>query len=79
MDYKSILTRDFKSIAHPELSTNPVRFKRLHVMILLAVVTVIGSLISVVSLDAKAKKHVTTLNNKSESKIIVPIDIPASA
>ncbi len=78
MNYKSILTRDFKSIAHPELSQNPVRFKRLHMLVLLALVAVIGTLISVVSLDAKAKKHVSTINNDPESQLVLPIDIPST-
>ncbi|MGD8927236.1 MAG: peptidoglycan DD-metalloendopeptidase family protein, partial [Thioalkalispiraceae bacterium] len=78
MDYKSILTRDFKSIAHPELSQNPVRFRRLHLIILLCIVATVGALISVISLDAKANKRMTTLNGKPADKIVVPLEIPAS-
>lgn len=78
MNYKSILTKDFKSIAHPEMSQNPIRFRKLHMMVVLALVAVIGTLVSVVSLDAKAKKHATTLNSDPQSKLVLPIDIPAS-
>ncbi len=79
MNYKSILTRDFKSLAHPEMGRGPVRFRRLHMMVLLALVAIIGTLVSVVSLDAKAKRHAISLNNNPQSKLVLPIDIPASA
>ena len=79
MDYKSILTRDFKSVAHPELSRNPARFKRIHMLVLLAIVGVVASVISLVSLDAQANKHISTLNENPASKLVLPINIPTSA
>jgi murein DD-endopeptidase MepM/ murein hydrolase activator NlpD len=79
VDYKSILTKDFKSLAHPELSQNPIRFRRLHMLIVLAIVAVIATIISVISLDAKANKHISSLNNSPDSKLVLPLDIPESS
>lgn len=47
-------------------------------MVLLTLVALIGTLVSVVSLDTKAKKHVISLNSNPQSKLVLPIDIPAS-
>jgi murein DD-endopeptidase MepM/ murein hydrolase activator NlpD len=79
VDYKSNLTRDFKNIAHPELSQNPVRFRRIHMLFLLGVVAVISILVSGISLDAKANKHVSLMKQDPESTLVLPIEIPDSA
>lgn len=78
MDYKSILTKDFKSVAQPELSRNSVRFGRLHMMVLIGVVSIVATVISVISLDAKANKHINSLSSDPASKLVLPINIPAS-
>jgi murein DD-endopeptidase MepM/ murein hydrolase activator NlpD len=78
VDYKSILTRDFKSIAHPELSQNPVQFRRLHLIILLCIVAIVGTIVSVISLDAKANKRINSLSSNPADKVVLPLKIPAS-
>lgn len=77
MDYKSFLTRDFKSMSQATAREKRLRLNHLHLMVIIATILVIGTLFSLVSLDAKANRHVEQLNTQNESQIVLPITIPA--
>ena len=79
MNYKSFLTRDFKNINEPLATRQKLRIRHSHMLLIITVVAVVGTLASVISLDAKANKHVDLLNNQPGSQIVMPIDIPGSA
>ena len=76
MDYKSFLTRDFKSVAQVTEREKRLRLNHLHLILIIASVLVIGTLFSLVSLDAKANRHIEQLNSQTEAQIVLPIEIP---
>ena len=76
MDYKSFLTRDFKCVALATEREKRLRLNHLHLVVIVASILVIGTLFSLVSLDAKANKHIELLNTQSESQVVLPITIP---
>ncbi len=76
MNYKSFLTRDYKNIIEPAGPKKRLRINRLHMLMILTTVSVVGTLFSLVSLDVNAKKHALKLNDNPDNKIVVPLDIP---
>lgn len=76
MDYNSLLTKDFKNTGLAGDKSKRLRLKRLHLAILLISVIAVGVLVSVVSLDAKAKRHVQSLNDDPLNRIVMPIEVP---
>lgn len=76
MDYRSFLTRDFKSVAQATERERRFRLNYLHMVVIIAVVLA-GTLISVLSLDARANRHVQLLKtNNTDNQIVLPISIP---
>jgi murein DD-endopeptidase MepM/ murein hydrolase activator NlpD len=55
-----------------------MRLKTHHVIVIAASMMVIGTLISLVSLDAKANRHVELINTQTDSQIVLPLEIPAT-
>ena len=78
MDYKSFLTRDFKSVAQVTERDKRLRLNHLHMVVIIASILVIATLFSLVSLDAKANRQIELNNAQSENQIVLPISIPAS-
>lgn len=77
MDYNSFLTKDFKNKGLTNSRIKRLRLNRLHVIIVFVSVVTIGVVLSLVSLDAKAKRHVQSLHDDPVNQIVLPIDIPA--
>jgi len=78
VDYNSFLTKDFKNIRPPKSPRNRIGIRRLHVLIVFVSVFGIGLVISLVSLDAKAKRHAQSLNDDPLNQVVLPINIPAA-
>lgn len=78
MDYKSFLTRDFKSVAQVTERKKRLRLNHLHLLVIVASVLVIGTLFSLVSLDAEANRQIQLNNSQSDNQIVLPIAIPAT-
>lgn len=79
MDYNSFLTKDFKNNRPGKDRSMRLRIRRHHVLIVLATVVTTGLVLSLVSLDAKAKRYAQTLNDNPLNQIVLPINIPAAA
>lgn len=85
MDYNSFLKRDYKSLEDPLGSSPGFRWSRLHVLLVLAAVAVVGTLLALASHDASATRntpqHVALLptNTPSESspQVTVPLSLPS--
>jgi len=77
VDYKSFLTRDFKKPAQALEGRKRLRLNRLHLVVIITTVIAIGTLLSFISLDAKATRHAQILN-ENQNKIVLPIHVPAS-
>lgn len=78
MDYKSFLTRDFKSVAQVTERKKRLRLNHLHLVVIIASVLVIGTLFSLVSLDAEANRQIQLINSQSDNQIVLPITIPTN-
>lgn len=78
MDYNSFLTKDFKNNRPEKGPKIRLKLQRRHVMIVLASVIVTGVVLSFVSLDAKAKRYVQTLNDDPLKQIVLPIKVPTT-
>lgn len=78
MDYKSFLTRDFKKPVQALEGRKWLRLNRLHMVVIITTVIAIGTLLSFISLDARATRHAQILNENPRNKIVLPIHIPAS-
>lgn len=78
MHYKSLLTKDFKSMAQSTQREKRLRLKTLHLIVIIASMLVIATLFSLVSLDAEANRHLE-LNTQTESQIVLPLSIPTPA
>lgn len=76
MDYNSFLTKDFKNKGLTNSRIKRLRLNRLHVIIVFVSVVTIGVVLSLVSLDAKAKRHVQSLQDDPVNQIVLPIQIP---
>lgn len=82
MDYNSFLTRDYKSLIQPPRETAKPHWTRLHVLLLVAVIIVAGTILTLVSGEAAASKSVlpTALGLKNQSKnqqVTIPLNFPA--
>ena len=82
MDYNSFLTRDYKSLIEPPRETAKPHWTRLHLLLVVAVVVVAGTILTLVSGEAAASKSTvrTTLKpNKSlkNQKVTIPLSFPA--
>lgn len=82
MDYNSFLTRDYKSLIEPPRETAKPRWTRLHVLLVVAVVVVAGTILTLVSGEAAASKNAlrTTLksnNSLKNQKVTIPLSFPA--
>ena len=78
MDYNSFLTKDFKNTKLAMGQPRRLRLNRLHIMLVLVSVIATGVVLSLVSLDAKAKRYAQTLNDDPLKQIVLPLTIPAS-
>lgn len=78
MNYKSLLTKDFKNSGQLGNPSKTMGLKRTHVALVLTIVGIVGLVLSFVSLDAKAKRHVQSLNDDPLNRIVMPIEIPAT-
>lgn len=82
MDYNSFLTRDYKSLIQSPRETEKPRWTRLHVLLLVAVFLVAGTVLTLVSGEAAASKSAThtALNPEiplKNHKVTIPISFPA--
>lgn len=77
MDYNSFLTKDFKNKGLTRNRLRRLSFKRGHVLIVLATVITTGLVLSMTSLDAKAKRYAQSLNDDPLKQIVLPINIPS--
>ena len=82
MDYNSFLTRDYKSLIEPPRETAKPHWTRLHVLLVVAVVVVAGTILTLVSGEAAASKNAvrtTLIPNKSlkNQKVTIPLSFPA--
>ena len=82
MDYNSFLTRDYKSLIEPPRETAKPHWTRLHVLLVVAVVVVAGTILTLVSGEAAASKNAvrtTLIPNKSPNnqKVTIPLSFPA--
>ena len=73
MDYNSFLTRDYKSMAAPA-SKPRSQWTRLHTVVVLTSITVIGTLLSLASQDANAIKPEQLTKPESEAQIIQALE-----
>ena len=78
MDYNSFLSKDFKNSGAGSVLPKKLHLNRKHVAILLVTVITTGVGFSLVSLDAKAKRHAQTLNKDPLNQVVVPLPIPTS-
>jgi murein DD-endopeptidase MepM/ murein hydrolase activator NlpD len=78
VDYNSFLTKDFKNNKLGMGQTRRLRLNRLHVILVLVSVIATGVVLSLVSLDAKAKRYAQTLNDDPLKQIVRPLTIPAA-
>jgi murein DD-endopeptidase MepM/ murein hydrolase activator NlpD len=79
VDYNSFLTKDFKNRKPGRPYARRLRIHRRHVIALLSIVLISGAVLSVISLNARAKHHIQNLNDNPLSRVVLPIQLPASA
>ena len=82
MDYNSFLTRDYKSLIEPPPETAKPHWTRLHILLVVAVVVVAGTILTLVSGEAAASKNAirTTLKPdklQKNQKVTIPLSFPA--
>ena len=82
MDYNSFLTRDYKSLIQPPRETAKPHWTRLHVLLLVAVIVVAGTILTLVSGEAAASKSTIRTALKPEipekiQKVTIPLSFPA--
>ncbi len=82
MDYNSFLTRDYKSLITPPREAKKPRWTRLHVLLLVAVILVAGTVLILVSGEAAASKSAvrTALkpdNSHNNQRVTIPLSFPA--
>ena len=85
MDYNSFLKRDYKSLMDLPSRRSRLTFSRLHVILAVAAVLVVGTLLSLASHDAEATRAevptvletgVATVNPYNSGRLIVPLAVP---
>ena len=82
VDYNSFLTRDYKSLIESPRQTKRPRWTRLHMLLLVAVIVVAGTVLSLLSGEAAASRSASRsvlapkiLQEKQE--ITIPLEFPA--
>lgn len=79
MDYNTFLTKDYKSLVRPAPPRRGPRWSRLHTLVVLAAITVIGTLLTFLSTDVSASRQATTeLQNdvSPANQITIPLKLP---
>ena len=82
MNYNSFLTRDYKSLITTPRNTKKPRWTRLHVLLLVAVILVAGTILTLVSGEAAASKSAAgtvlkaDIQHKNQS-VTIPLSFPA--
>lgn len=78
MDYKSFLTKDFKTLGAQQDTRTRLKFHRLHLVMLLGTLLVVGIIGSAISLDAQANRHIDLIQNQANQRITMEISIPGA-
>lgn len=81
MDYKSVLTRDYKNVVQPfEQKKQRLRLSRLHVLLIVISAAIITGFFTLASVDVQAKKPLSVLQeDQQQQPLILPIEIPGVA
>lgn len=79
MDYNSFLTRDYKSLIQSPREAKKPRWTRLHVLLLVAVILVAGTVLTLLSGEAAASKSAarTALKSDTNQRVTIPLSFPA--
>ena len=82
MDYNSFLTRDYKSLIESPRQAKKPRWTRLHMLLLVAVIIVAGTVLTLLSGDAAASRSATQTVlapkiQKEKQEVTIPLDFPA--
>lgn len=82
MDYNSFLTRDYKSLIESPRQAKKPRWTRLHMLLLVAVIVVAGTVLSLLSGEAAASRSATKTvlipkNQQEKQEVTIPLDFPA--
>ena len=82
MDYNSFLTRDYKSLITPPREANKPRWTRLHVLLLVAIILVAGTVLTLLSGEAAATKSASREAlepeiSQEKQKVTIPLNFPA--
>ena len=82
MNYNSFLTRDYKSLITPPREAKKPRWTRLHVLLLVAVILVAGTVLTLVSGEAAASKSAVRTALKPDNlqeiqRVTIPLSFPA--
>ena len=82
VDYNSFLTRDYKSLIESPRQTKKPSWTRLHMLLLLAVIAVAGTVLSLLSGDAAASRSATRTVlvpkiQQEKQEVTIPLEFPA--
>ena len=82
VDYNSFLTRDYKSLIESPRQTRKPRWTRLHMLLLVAVIIVAGTVLSLLSGEAAASRTATQTVllpklQQEKQEVTIPLDFPA--
>lgn len=76
MDYNSFLTKDFKKRQGAKRASWLQRINRRHLLIIFAVTLVSGLIVSLVSINVQAQRHLQALNSQPMQHMVLPIQLP---
>jgi len=76
VDYNTFLTKDYKSLVNPPPPQRGPRWSKLHTLVVLAVITVIGTLLTFLSTDVSASRQALKQDNASGALPAAQITIP---
>ena len=76
MNYNSFLTKDYKTTLQGCERKKRFRPNRLHMLVVLASLLTLGTLLTFISLDAKATRADRLDNTTTSKKLIVPLPMP---
>lgn len=77
MDYNSFLTKDFKNKGLGKGQIRRLRLHRRHIILIFIAILMTGIITALVSIDAKATRHVQMLSDNPHNQVVLPIHIPA--
>lgn len=82
MDYNSFLTRDYKSLIESPRQAKKPRWTRLHMLLLVTVIVVAGTVLTLLSGEAAASRSATQTVlapkiQKEKQEVTIPLDFPA--